>query len=211
MHRLHDQDAPDLIERHALPRQDLARKHGVGLRGQNVVLGEGAVGLVFGNRRSRDVERIQNHDDARDPAIGLRLLRQKIAGERKVSLARIALGEIAFAVMAGEPDEIVGEFQRFAVGACEQERPCKQGTQTRRFPHSHAPQADNADPKGKRSFIAFRTQITEKIGDLFEIGCFQALRDASMDGREASGGVFLFALLEQKPREVARRAQLQCQ
>ena len=42
------EDRPDLVERHALPRQDMARKNGVRLLGEEIVLGECAVGRVFG-------------------------------------------------------------------------------------------------------------------------------------------------------------------
>ena len=51
--RLGGEDAPDLIERHALPRQHLARKNHIRPFGEHIVLGEGAVGLVFRGHRRR--------------------------------------------------------------------------------------------------------------------------------------------------------------
>ena len=51
--RLRRQNSPELVERHALVRQGLPRQNGVRPLAQHVVLGEGAVRLVFGNRRRR--------------------------------------------------------------------------------------------------------------------------------------------------------------
>ena len=115
-HRLRREDAANLVERHALPRQGLARQNDVRPLAQHVVLGEGAVRLVFGNRGRRDAERVQDHDDAGDAAIGLGLLGQEVAGEREISLMRIALAEVDLAVMRAESGQTVG--QRQGVGAC---------------------------------------------------------------------------------------------
>ena len=52
--RLRGQNSPKLVERHALMRQGLARQNRVRPFAQHVVLGEGAVGLVFRNGRRGD-------------------------------------------------------------------------------------------------------------------------------------------------------------
>ena len=103
-----------------LPADVLAHK-GMTLD-QHVVLGKGAVRLVFGDRRRRDAKRVQDHDEAGDATIGLSLLRQEIAGEREISLMRIALGEIDFAVMGAESGQIVGQRQGVGVRACDGQR-----------------------------------------------------------------------------------------
>ncbi len=111
----------DLIERHALPRQDVARQNSVRLWREDVVLGERAVGRVFGNRGRRDAERVEHHHDARDPAIGLGLLGQKVTGEREIGLPRVALGEVGLTVMGAETGQIVGQRERVAIRADDEE------------------------------------------------------------------------------------------
>ena len=95
------------------------------MRGEDIVLGEAGGKARIREPPEPDVERVQHHHDARDAAIGLRLLRQKIAGERKVSLTRIALGEVALAVTSAETGEIVGQRQRLAVGARDERAPTR--------------------------------------------------------------------------------------
>ena len=116
--RLGRQNSSELIERHALMRQGLARQNGVRPFAQHIVLGEGAVGLVFGNRRRRQPKRVQDHDHAGDAAIGLRLLGQEIAGEREIRLMSIALAKVGLAVMGAESGQIVGQRQGVGVRAC---------------------------------------------------------------------------------------------
>ena len=83
MNRLGVEDGADLVEGHALPRQSLARKNCVGPLAQHIVLGEGAVGRVFGNRQRGQPKRVQNHDEARDTAM---------ATDRRLPATRLPIG-----------------------------------------------------------------------------------------------------------------------
>ena len=81
--RLRGEDGADLVEGHALPRQGLARKNCVRPLAQHIVLGEGAVRLVFGNRQRGQPKRVQNHDEARDAAM---------ATDRRLPATRLPIG-----------------------------------------------------------------------------------------------------------------------
>jgi len=71
-----------------------------------------------GQRRRRgQPKRVQDHDHAGDAAIGLRFLRQEIAGERKIGFTRIALAKVDLAVMGAESGQIVGQRQGFGLRA----------------------------------------------------------------------------------------------
>ena len=142
--RLGGQDAADLVERHALVRQHLARQDGVRLFVEHVVLGEGAVGRIFRNRRRRDAERVQDHDDAGDAAIGLGLLGQEVAGEREISLTRVAFGKIDLAVVSAETGQILRQRQRIGVRAGDREPQDERRPRDMQLRHQSHPSACSA-------------------------------------------------------------------
>src|SRR5271167_2933035 len=72
-HRMERKEPAELIERHALPGEDVARQHRVRALIQQIVLGESAVGLIFRARRGWRAHRVEHHDDAGDAAISWRL------------------------------------------------------------------------------------------------------------------------------------------
>ena len=119
--RLCRENPADLVERHAPPRQDVARQNSVRLVVEDIVLGERTVGRVFGDWGRWNAKRVEHHHDARDPAIGLGLLGQKVAGEREIGLPRVALSEVGLAVMGGETGEIVGQGERVGIRADDEE------------------------------------------------------------------------------------------
>ena len=66
LHRVKRQEAPDLVQGHALLPQYFAWQDGLGPLVEKVVLSEGAVRLVLRARGRWHLERVEHHDDAGD-------------------------------------------------------------------------------------------------------------------------------------------------
>src|ERR1700728_3578343 len=127
-HRMEREKRADLIERHALPGEHRARQDRFGLLVENVVLRKDAVGLIFRARRSRHARCVENHDDARHAAIGLRLLGHEIVGDREIGRGRAALEKEPLALLGAEVGQIAGQRQRLGArsGGDETECECEQ-------------------------------------------------------------------------------------
>ena len=105
----------ELIECHALAGEHLARQHRVRALVENVVLGKDMVGLIFRAGRGRHAGCIENHDDARDAAIGLRLLRHEIVGDPKIGGECAAFEKIPLAFAGIQVRQIAGQRQGFGM------------------------------------------------------------------------------------------------
>ena len=116
--RLGREDAADLIERHALPRQHLARKHGVGLFGEHVVLGEARrvySGTGGAGRRARSGPSRSKRRHSRLASSGSGSCWRAGKG-----LPRIAFGK-DLSITSAEAGQILRQRQRIGVRAGGQE------------------------------------------------------------------------------------------
>ena len=112
-HGMQREKPAELIERHALPGEDGLRQHRLGTLIEQIVLGEHVIRLIFRRRRRRRARRIEHHDDAGNAAIGLRLLRDEIVGDRKIRRERAAFEKVLFTVGGIEIGQIARQRQRF--------------------------------------------------------------------------------------------------
>jgi hypothetical protein len=69
LHGMDLEKPTDLIQSHAAPHEHSLWKQLFGLLVENIVLGEGVVGLEFWRPRGFYPERVENHDDGDDAAI----------------------------------------------------------------------------------------------------------------------------------------------
>src|SRR5262245_19460068 len=91
--RLSDEKFAQLIQRHALFGDHILRQNGFRLLIEEVVLRESTIRVVLGNCGSRELQRVENHDDTGNTAIGLSLLGNEVDAEGNEGLQRIAFPE----------------------------------------------------------------------------------------------------------------------